>query len=256
MSRWHIALLVGGLFVAVTLVVQAQSGVPSEVAAYRTFTKMNAAALTDPTNPRASPKNTFVNLSQDQLRAIVGTGGRARQPFPDGTVIVRESVHPTEGWVQVLFVMRKDSKAAATKGWVFNGFSRQAADKPFTPIEIANPLTRCFFCHTQMNASDFVFTPFVNRPDPMPDRIPDRSSHVEILNYQFAPRDLRVKVGSTIVWANFDSVPHDIKATDKSFESGNLPIQGRYFLTVTKPGSTEYFCAIHLEMRGRIIVEQ
>ncbi len=255
MSRWLIALLVGGLLVAFTLVAQAQFGVPSEIAVYRTFTKMNAAALIDPTNPRASPKNTFINLSQDQLRTIVGTGGRARQPFPDGTIIVRESVHPTDGWVQVLFVMQKDSKVAATKGWVFRGFTRQAADKPFAPIEIANPVTRCFFCHTQMKASDFVFTPFVNRPDPMAARAPDRPGHVEILNYQFAPRDLRVKVGSTIVWANYDSVPHDIKATDKSFESGNLPIQGRYFLTVTKPGTTEYFCAIHLEMRGRIIVE-
>ncbi len=255
MTRGLIVLLVGGVMLMAVLLAHAQSGIPADIQAYRTFTKMNAAVLADPSNPRAGSKNTFANLSPDQLRAIVGTGGRTRQPFPDATIIVRESLHPTEGWVQVLFVMRKDSTVTATKGWVFSGFTRQAADRPFGPLEIANPFLRCLFCHAQMKASDYVFTPFTNRTDPMLARVPAAANRVEILNYQFGPQDLRVKVGSTVVWANFDSVAHDIKAADKSFESGNLPTQGRYFLTVTKPGTTEYFCAVHLEMRGRIIVE-
>lgn len=255
MIRGRVVLLAAGVMVTAVWLAYAQSDVPANFGAYRTFTKMNTSVLADPSNPRAGPKNTFANLSPDQLRAIVGTGGRTRQPFPDGTIIVRESLHPTEGWVQVLFVMRKDSSVTATKGWVFSGFIRQAADRPFAPLEFANPSTRCLFCHAQMKASDYVFTPFTNRADPMPARVPAAADRVEILNYQFGPKDLRVKAGSTVVWANFDSVPHDIKAADKSFESGNLPTQGRYFLTVTRPGTTEYFCAIHLEMRGRIIVE-
>ncbi len=68
-----------------------------------------------------------------------------------------------------------------------------------------------------MKAMDLVFTPFLNRPDPL---------------------------------------PADIKPPDGSFESGNLPTLGRYFLTFDRPGEVEYFCAIHLGMRGRIIVER
>jgi len=78
---------------------------------------------------------------------------------------------------------------------------------------------------------------------------------VGIYNYQFGPRDLHVKVGSTVVWANYDGVAHDVKAADKSFESGNIANEGRYFVTFTKPGTVQYFCAVHLEMRGRIIIE-
>ena len=43
---------------------------------------------------------------------------------------------------------------------------------------------------------------------------------------------------------------------DGSFESGNLSTLGWYFLTFDRPGEVEYFCAIHLGMRGRIIVER
>jgi hypothetical protein len=32
-------------------------------------------------------------------------------------------------------------------------------------------------------------------------------------------------------------------------------LQGRYFETMTRPGTYDYFCALHLEMRGRIVVE-
>lgn len=256
MTRWFVMLLVGGLVLTAVLFAHAQSGVPEDIAAYRTWTKMNNILLADPSNPRAGPKNTFTNLSPDDLRTIVGSGGRVKQPFPEGTVIVRESLSPTEGFVTVLFVMRKDSKAGAKwKGWVFTGFSRTAADKPFAPLEFADPFMRCLACHSEMKASDYVFTPFANRTDSLPARVPTTPSRVDVFNYQFGPQDLRVKVGSTIVWANYDSVPHDIKAADRSFESGNLPTQGRYFLTVTKPGTTEYFCAVHLGMRGRIIVE-
>jgi plastocyanin len=55
---------------------------------------------------------------------------------------------------------------------------------------------------------------------------------------------------------NYDAVPHDIKAADGSFESGNLPTQGRFFFTFERPGEIQYFCAIHLAMRGRIVVER
>lgn len=231
-------------------------GVPADLAAYRTWTRMNGALLTDPSNPRAGPKNTFITLSPQALRALVASGGRVHSPFPAGTAIVRETLDVASGFVRVLFVMHKDPMATRTRGWKFEGYSRNAADQPFQPIDIPDPVARCLNCHQQMKGTDLVFTPFLNRPDPLPAPKVAGADRIETLNYQFAPQVLRVKAGETVAFVNYDAVPHDIKAADGSFESGNLPTQGRYFTTFDRPGEVAYFCAIHLEMRGRIVVER
>lgn len=231
------------------------AGVPANLAAYRAWTRMNAAPLTDPSNPRAGPKNTFITLGADRLRALVAPGGRVRGAFPDGAILVRETLDAGAGFVRVLFVMRRDAAARQTGGWRFEGYSRTAADQPFAPIAIADPVARCLNCHMQVSATDLVFTPFTNRPDPLPARAPSSPDRVETLNFRFGPETLRVRAGATVVFVNYDAVPHDIKAADGSFESGNLPAQGRFFHQFDRPGTVEYFCALHLEMRGRLIVE-
>jgi plastocyanin len=111
-------------------------------------------------------------------------------------------------------------------------------------------------CHLQMQATDLVFTPFLNRSDPLPARQAVAADRVETWNYQFAPQVVHVRAGATLAFVNYDAVPHDIKAADGSFESGNLPTQGRFFFTFERPGEVQYFYAIHLAMRGRIVVER
>lgn len=255
MPRMLAFLLAGGLvLIAAWPPARAQSGIPADVEPYRSWTKMNAIPLTDPSNPQAGPKNTFINLSPDQLREILGQAGRALKPFPDGTIAVRESLDAA-GVVRVLFVQRKDSTATRTKGWVFSGFTRPAADGPFQVLQFADPVVRCLDCHAQVKASDFVFTPFLNRPDRLAARTPTAPDRVEIFNNRFGPDVLRVRVGTSVAWANYDAVPHDVKAANRSFESGNLPLLGRHIQTFSSPGTVEYFCAVHLEMRGRVVVE-
>ncbi len=254
MKRAAAIVLALAIFLVTLVSAGAQQGGPAEITEYRTWTKVNRTALTDPSNPRAGPKNTFINLSPAQLREIVGPGARNRKPFPDSTIVVRESLDVDAGFVRVLFVQKKDSSAVRTKGWAFSGFTRNRADEPYQPLPIPDPVARCLNCHEQMRASDLVFTPWLNRADPLPPRAPT-GDRVEIFNYQFGPQALRVKAGASITFANYDSVVHDVKAASRAFESGNIPLQGRYFLTLDRPGTYEYFCAIHLEMRGRIVVE-
>ncbi len=261
MRRLLIALLTAGLGLVTSMLIGASAqtgpsaGIPSEIENYRSWTKMNSILLNDPSNPRAGQKNTFINQSHNQLKEIFAPGGRVQKPFPDGTIVVRESLDPAEGFVRVLFVQRKDSSVARTKGWVFTGFLRSTAKEPYQPLAIPDPVARCLDCHAQVRNTDFVFTPYLNRPDPLAARSPT-GERVDIFNNQFGPKDLRVKTGATVVWANYDAVPHDVKAVNLSFESGNLPLQGRYLFTFTQPGTYEYFCAVHLEMRGRITVER
>lgn len=234
----------------------AQTPLPSDVASYRGWTRMNARLLTDPSNPRAGPKNTFINLPSTAIAAIVGKGGRVQRPFPVGTVAVRESLDPQAGFVRVLFVMRKDPTAKnASRGWVWSGYARTAESEQFQALPIPDPLMRCAACHMQVGASDLVFTPFTNRPDASAAPTPSQPDRVELFNYAFGPRELRVRRGASVTFANYDLVPHDVKAADRSFESGNLPTLARHFQSFDRSGSFDYFCNLHLEMRGRIIVE-
>ena len=233
----------------------APAGLPGSLAGYQSWTKMNGRILDDPSNPRAGPKNSYITLTPEVLRALVGAGARLRAPFPEGTIVARETLDVTAGFVRILFVMEKDRGATATRGWRFSAFSRTGADQAFQRSEIQDPVTRCLNCHLQMGATDFVFTPFLNRLDPLPGRTPTAPDRVEIFNYHFAPQTLRVRAGTMVAFANFDAVVHDVKAADRSFESGNLPVLGRFFHTFDRPGAVDYFCAVHLEMRARIIVE-
>ncbi|MGH6953391.1 MAG: cytochrome P460 family protein [Alphaproteobacteria bacterium] len=260
MRRALVALVTLGLVLLTSVLIGADaqtatSAAIPDIERYRSWTRMNGILLNDPSNPRAGPKNTFVNLTSDQLKAIYAQGGRVRIPFPEGTVLVRETLAPGTDIVAVLFVQRKDSSATRTRGWVFSGFSRRAADQPLEPLAIPDPVTRCLDCHAQVSSTDFVFTPYLNRPDPPAARSPS-GERVDIFNNQFGPSDLRVKTGAMVVWANYDIVPHDVKAANLLFESGNLPLQGRYVYRFEQAGTYDYFCAVHLEMRGRVVVER
>ncbi len=250
-----ILLAVAIVLVGVLVAGAAPAGLPAPLAGYQAWTKMNGRPLDDPSNPRAGPKNTFSNLSPPVLRDLAADGGRLRAPFPEGAIIARETLDVAAGFVRVLFVMEKDRTALRTKGWRFSSFSRQTADAAFQQGEIQDPVARCLNCHLQMGATDFVFTPFLSRPDLPAVRTPTAPGRVEMFNYRFGPQTVRVRVGATVVFVNYDAVVHDVKAADRSFESGNVPVLGRFFQTFDRPGTVDYFCGVHLEMRGRIIVE-
>lgn len=259
MARWPAVLPASLLVIAAVITVAAAPaqfpGVPPQFAMYRSWTKMNAILMNDPSNPRAGPKNTFTSLSPDVLRSLVAPGARLRAPFPDGAVFVRETLDADAGFVRILFIMTKDSEATQTRGWRFVAFTRTAADQTFQPLEIADPVARCMNCHAQVKAYDLLFQPFLNRSDRLPLPAPAGPARVEIFNFAFGPQTLRVKSGATVVFVNRDAVPHDVKANDRSFESGNLPLLGRFFQTFERAGTVDYFCAVHLEMRARIVVE-
>ena len=84
--------------------------------------------------------------------------------------------------------------------------------------------------------------------------------YIIIENYSFAPKELTVKVGTTVTWINIDLYVHTVRAgtPDKisdEFNSGDLGIMGIYRHTFTKPGVYEYHCQPQPHMLGKIIVE-
>jgi plastocyanin len=88
---------------------------------------------------------------------------------------------------------------------------------------------------------------------------PVQSGTVQIAyrNITIAPDTLKVKVGTTIRWTNYDPIEHNVtsRSGPQTFASKNLGEGGTYQITVTKPGVIHYICTIHpATMNGTIVV--
>ena len=76
-------------------------------------------------------------------------------------------------------------------------------------------------------------------------------------NITIQPDTLRVKVGSTIRWTNFDPVAHNVTNTrgPQKLASGNLGPGATFSVRVNHPGLLHYLCTIHpASMNGTIEV--
>lgn len=75
---------------------------------------------------------------------------------------------------------------------------------------------------------------------------------VDIKGFSFVSKTVRVAPGTTIVWKNFDSAPHSVIGPD--FASPILN-QGQSFThTFTKEGDFSYYCGLHPDMTGSVVV--
>jgi amicyanin len=78
---------------------------------------------------------------------------------------------------------------------------------------------------------------------------------VEIVDFDYAPREITISVGDTVTWTNLDAVAHTATSTTGAFDSGDLEQGESWSLTFTSPGTYEYLCTPHPSMTGRIVVE-
>jgi plastocyanin len=78
---------------------------------------------------------------------------------------------------------------------------------------------------------------------------------VTIKELKYLPPVLTVKVGDTVEWKNADIVAHTVTAVNKSFDSGVIPSGGAWKLVAKKRGNFNYFCALHPNMKAKLVVE-
>jgi plastocyanin len=79
---------------------------------------------------------------------------------------------------------------------------------------------------------------------------------VKIDNFSFGPATITIPAGSTITWTNNDDVPHVVTSDDnKMFKSKPLDTNDHFSFTFTKPGTYNYYCAIHPKMTAKIEVQ-
>lgn len=88
---------------------------------------------------------------------------------------------------------------------------------------------------------------------------PVRSGTVRIAyrNIAIAPDTVRVKVGSTVEWTNFDEIAHNVTSEGgpQKFASKDFTQGGKFKIKALKPGVINYECTIHpASMNGTIEV--
>ena len=83
---------------------------------------------------------------------------------------------------------------------------------------------------------------------------PVATTSVSIANFAFGPIAVVVPVGSTVTWTNKDVEQHTVTARDKSFNSDVVAGDKSFQFTFAKPGVYDYFCQIHPNMTGRVVV--
>ncbi len=87
---------------------------------------------------------------------------------------------------------------------------------------------------------------------------PARATKTEVIigNFSFSPKTLTVPVGATVTWTNHDKVPHLVTSTNDQFKKSPLLKAGQSFSNTFATGGTySYFCSIHPQMTGKIIVK-
>jgi plastocyanin len=77
---------------------------------------------------------------------------------------------------------------------------------------------------------------------------------VEIKGLLFSPVDISAHVGDTVEWTNQDFVLHSATARDHQWDV-LLPAHGVGRVTLDKPGSIEYYCRFHPNMKGNIAIK-
>jgi len=93
---------------------------------------------------------------------------------------------------------------------------------------------------------------------------PAKENTVEIVGLEspfYVPNTIRVSAGETITFDNVDGNQHTVTSVkagttspDGKFDSGLLQPGEKFELTLNEKGTYHYYCALHINMQGTIIV--
>jgi plastocyanin len=79
---------------------------------------------------------------------------------------------------------------------------------------------------------------------------------VDIRDFAYVPDPVEVAAGTTVTWTNSDTVPHTATAQDRAvLQSGTLNPGDSFSQTFDTPGTFDYFCEFHANMKGTIVVQ-
>jgi plastocyanin len=77
---------------------------------------------------------------------------------------------------------------------------------------------------------------------------------VDGLNFAFSPASITVPRGSRVVWVSRTASPHTITSVTPHLFDASIRGRGRVALRFLRPGTYQYYCALHPYMLGVIHV--
>jgi plastocyanin len=78
---------------------------------------------------------------------------------------------------------------------------------------------------------------------------------VKIAQLAFSPASVNVPVGGTVIWTNSDPVGHTVTSMGRGpLGSATVNAGGTYSYTFTTAGTYMYYCAVHPDMMGTVVV--
>lgn len=78
---------------------------------------------------------------------------------------------------------------------------------------------------------------------------------VGISNFEFQPKELRISVGTKVIWKNEDSIGHTVTSDTGAFDSRLFGKNETFEFTFNEKGTFTYYCRPHPGMKAKIIVE-
>ncbi len=77
---------------------------------------------------------------------------------------------------------------------------------------------------------------------------------VAMRNIKFVPPRVTVRVGQTVRWTNDDTVAHTVASAKLELASEAIAHGQTYEYKATKPGTFPYYCTIHANQNGVLVV--
>lgn len=83
---------------------------------------------------------------------------------------------------------------------------------------------------------------------------------VNMKDFEFAPKELTIKMGTVVTFVNLDQAKHTVTADDKKFDSGGILSGKSFTMTFNEAGKFPYYCEFHgdkggVDMAGTIVVQ-
>jgi plastocyanin len=94
-------------------------------------------------------------------------------------------------------------------------------------------------------------------PTPRPLTVQLGEPRVSVVDNGYLPSQLTIAPGAHVTWANTGSEGHDVSGNGPGgmWQSGPLGPADRYQRPFVLAGNYDYWCSIHPEMRGRVVVQ-
>src|SRR5437868_1164241 len=88
----------------------------------------------------------------------------------------------------------------------------------------------------------------------------DADATVDMKGLSFAPTEIHVAPGATVLWTNSSPVGHTVTADDGAFDSGNVKSGETFAQVFDAPGVYQYYCQPHgsaglIGMSAKIVVD-